>query len=118
MNCQWPALVKGARCIRCGRKLPADFRSPPASWCGSQPALVACRSRPIRSGWGDKLAARLIRHGISKQRYRRLKVRWGFADACNCGERQVKLNAVGRWVAKWRKRVADVVARLVAATRR
>jgi hypothetical protein len=55
MNCEWPALVKGARCVRCGRRLPADFKSPPASWCGDQPALVTCPARPLRDGWGDKL---------------------------------------------------------------
>lgn len=43
---------------------------------------------------------------ITPASYRRFKVRWGLADACNCGERKEKLNRFGRWVAKWRKRIA------------
>lgn len=62
-------------------------------------------------GWGDKLVW-LLAHvpffPITKESYRRWKVRNGFADACNCGERAEALNRFGRAVGKrlratWRR---------------
>jgi hypothetical protein len=61
--------------------------------------------------WGSRLAAWLAKpkplfpNGITKRGYRRWKVRWGFADACGCAERQEAINRVGRWVAKQRQRL-------------
>jgi hypothetical protein len=68
--------------------------------------LVIASTIAVSPGLGDHLAAWLANHGIAPASYRRWKVRWGFTDACNCPERKEKLNRVGRWVSRVRKRVA------------
>jgi hypothetical protein len=73
------------------------------------------------AGLGDSFAYALARGWvvpfvkITPKSYRRFKVRWGFADACNCGERKEKLNRFGRWVAKRRNRIADWLKALLPA---
>jgi hypothetical protein len=98
MNCRFDSLAKGSPCKNhgCIRKLAMSFTTHPQCECKGPP------------GWGDRIAAWLAPRGITKAGYRRWKVRWGFADACNCPERQEGINAVGRWVAKWRKRLAAI----------
>lgn len=70
-----------------------NFRTHPIADCTGSP------------GWGDKLKAWLSRRGITPTSVRRFKVRWGFSDYCGCEGRREKLNAIGRRVAKWRKRL-------------
>lgn len=58
-------------------------------------------------GWGDLLADALEeRLRLTKQRYRKAKVRWGLADACGCAARQEKLNRIGRRIAALRTALA------------
>lgn len=82
-------------CRRCGR----------VNHTGAPDANVVahCRYNPS-PGLGDLIARWLAAVGVTKSRYRRLKVRWGLADACNCAERQEQLNRLGRWIAGRRRR--------------
>lgn len=36
MNCTWPSLAKGEKCIRCGYKLPRNYNKSPRHTCGSE----------------------------------------------------------------------------------
>jgi hypothetical protein len=58
-------------------------------------------------GWGDHLAEYLKqRWKLTERRYQDLKVRYGFADACGCRQRRLKLNRLGKRIAALRKRLA------------
>jgi hypothetical protein len=87
------------KCRNCGKRM----KSQDPSTC-----FATCKAP---AGWGDKLTAWLAKphwfapQGITEASYRALKVKWGFADNCNCPKRRQQINAVGRWVAKWRKRL-------------
>jgi hypothetical protein len=102
MDCIFSTLTNGGRCARCGYTLKHDYPSAPRRNCTGPP------------GWGDKFAAWLAKpkplfpNGITKHGYRCWKVRNGFADDCGCDKRKLKINAVGLWVAKWRKRLAAI----------
>jgi predicted NACHT family NTPase len=63
-----------------------------------------------QGGLGDRLAVWLaVRFGITERRYRDLKVRWGFSDACNCRQRRRGINWVGRKVKAIRERLAAII---------
>ena len=46
---------------------------------------------------GDRLEQTLTRMGITKDRYKEVKQRFGFPPTCNCDKRKEWLNKVGRW---------------------
>lgn len=93
------------RCIRegCGRAIYSDT---------PDQCHAVCRAD---RGWGDKLSDWMERRlRINKRRYKLWKVRWGLSDACGCGQRQERINRIGRRVAAIRKSLAQRWSRLRA----
>lgn len=93
------------KCARdgCGNKL---YAASPDSCVAQCCAVRGIRAPKRCDGFGDRFA-RYLALGyvipfvkVTPESYRRWKVRWGFASACNCGERKEKLNRAGRWVVK------------------
>ncbi|MBA3481725.1 MAG: hypothetical protein H0T51_07915 [Pirellulales bacterium] len=92
MKCEWVLESENlCRCANCGETLIYDDPD-------------NCHGECQIPGWGDRFAAWLKARGITPWSYRRLKVRCGFTDACNCSKRQAKLNRVGLAVKAIRKR--------------
>lgn len=92
-DCIFPSGKKGEKCVACGWPLPIDFSEPPRRNCRSP-------------GLGDRMATALAYFGITERRWLWLK---GFVieqPTCGCRKRRESLNRFGRWVARWRKRIA------------
>jgi len=51
------------------------------------------------SAWGDRLHDWLEQHGITEERYKLAKQKFGLPPKCNCAARQEWLNRVGAWFA-------------------
>lgn len=51
-----------------------------------------------RRGLGDRIEIALRSCGVTKARYQAWKAWLGFAPACKCGERQERLNRLGRFL--------------------
>lgn len=77
--CQFVEHESGWRCTACGRVVRQAVRSP-------KPPMASCRP-----GLGDMVATGLAAVGITKERVERL-----VGGPCGCGERQEKLNELGR----------------------
>lgn len=56
-------------------------------------------TRPPRR-LGDQVEVMLASIGVTKERYKEVKQRFGLPPTCNCDERKEWLNRVGEWVAK------------------
>jgi hypothetical protein len=68
---------------------------------GEGPGQNLPRRKP---GLGDRLEGWLIKHGITKEWYIEIKVKFGLPPTCNCCARREWLNRVGRWLegsGKW-----------------
>lgn len=50
-----------------------------------------------RDGWGDNVEKALKRIGVTEDRYKYIKTKFGLPPICNCAGRKEWLNAVGRW---------------------
>ena len=60
-------------------------------------AVSQKKSKP--SAWGDRLHEWLESHGITEERYKLAKQKFGLPPKCNCAARQEWLNRVGAWFA-------------------
>jgi hypothetical protein len=99
VNCAFEPTAKGCRCTICGRTVKRH---------SGENLIAACKV----PGLGDRLASMLaavpLLH-ITEHRYLRLN-RWLWKTitgrevlvACGCKKRIERLNAWGRWLAKWR----------------
>ena len=54
-------------------------------------------SGEAREGWGDKVTTALKAIGITEERYKAVKEKFGLPPNCNCAGRREWLNKVGRW---------------------
>jgi len=48
-------------------------------------------------GWGDRVTVALKKIGITEERYKAVKEKFGLPPNCNCAGRREWLNKVGRW---------------------
>ena len=48
-------------------------------------------------GWGDKVTTALKKMGVTEERYKAVKEKFGLPPNCNCAGRREWLNKVGRW---------------------
>lgn len=54
--------------------------------------------RLTNNGLGDRLERELTRMGITQDRYKEIKKRFGFPPTCSCDKRKEWLNRVGNWI--------------------
>ena len=94
MNCEWPALTKGSRCVRCGVMLRRDYAAQPVSACKGQQVAIAAVP-----GLGDQVESLLASVGVTKERYAKAKELFGLPPTCGCESRKLYLNRVSEW---WR----------------
>lgn len=91
MNCHFQPDGEGrCRCEHCGLVLRAED-------CNR--CYARCRDRSSESpGLGDYTERVLRGMGVTKERYREVKEKFGLAPTCNCEERKRWLNMVGRYL--------------------
>jgi hypothetical protein len=101
MNCNWPALTQGTPCIRCGTKLPRDYDAPPVCECGRVRHNLGLQPKHYdpAPGLGDQVESLLASIGITEDRYKEVKEKFGLPPTCNCPARKEFLNRVSEW---WR----------------
>jgi hypothetical protein len=58
-----------------------------------QPGAV----KPVKDGWGDHVTTWLKNIGITEERYKDIKTKFGLPPTCNCSKRREWLNRVGEW---------------------
>ena len=73
----------GGRCSKCGYTLK--------SWMGDG----VLRECGVGKGLGDRLEYELTRMGITQDRYKEIKEKFGFPPTCGCEKRKQWLNKVG-----------------------
>lgn len=66
---------------------------------GQTPKEGVEKKPPKKSAWGDRLHEWLESHGITEERYKLAKQKFGLPPKCNCAARQEWLNRVGAWFA-------------------
>jgi hypothetical protein len=91
----------------CGTELPRDYDEPPECVCPGPKSEDAAAQLPPASpeddaGLGDVVEALLTSIGITKDRYREVKKRFGLPPTCGCDVVQAALNRIA-WFKKVRK---------------
>jgi hypothetical protein len=62
------------------------------------PSAMSMLDRAHSDGLGDALEQTLARMGITKDRYKEVKQKFGFPPTCNCEKRKQWLNKVGAYI--------------------
>lgn len=68
-----------------------------------KPIDSEAKKKPDPSAWGDRLHNWLESNGITEERYKLAKQKFGLVPTCNCAKRQEWLNRVGAWFAEKEK---------------
>lgn len=96
MTCNWEGLTKGSKCRECGYELKRDYAKPPIRNC-----LSPWKPPEKLGDWTER---QLTAIGITKDRYKEAKAKFGLAPECNCDSRINTLNTLSDWkqsVIKW-----------------
>lgn len=84
MLCQFERREGACVCSECGRRVESGDCARTFAVCGD-------------GGLGDHTERLLAELGITQDRYKEAKRRFGLAPACDCDKRKAWLNRVGAW---------------------
>lgn len=54
-------------------------------------------TKALKDGWGDRITSALKKIGITEERYKDVKAKFGLPPTCGCPQRREWLNRIGRW---------------------
>jgi len=66
-------------------------------------AGTVAKQKPDQSAWGDRLHDWLESYGITEDKYKAVKQKFGLPPKCNCAARREWLNRVGEWMTSQQK---------------
>lgn len=90
--CNFPNGKAGDLCERCGRELPRDLFH-------NEVYRQQCAGTPAeRKKLGDKVEALFASIGITQDKYKEVKEKFGWPPTCDCPKRKEWLNRVDDWL--------------------